>query len=198
LIVETGLPVDFEKRATAGAEFDVVISVSAPIDRWIKDGRLLSETRIYLARSGIGVGVRAGAPKPDISSVDAFRRAVLDASSIGLLRVGSGLHMDTVFERLGVADAVKPKITRPQTDVVCELVAKGEIELGIVVVTQILTTPGVELVGPLPPELQAHITFAGAVAKNAAAPQAALRLLAFLRGPEARRVLQQQGMEPAT
>jgi molybdate transport system substrate-binding protein len=196
LIVDTGLPADFQKRAAAGEQFDVVISVTSPIDAWIKEGKLIGETRTNLARSGIGVSVRAGAPKPDISSVEAFKRTLLDARSLALLRVGSGLHMNGVLERLGIADAVKPKITRPETDVVCEMVARGEIELGIVVITQILTTPGVELVGPLPQELQSHIAFAGAVATKAAAPEAAKQLLDFLTGPTARPVLKAQGMEP--
>jgi molybdate transport system substrate-binding protein len=197
LVVRTGLPADFKKRAAAGEQFDVVISVSSPIDAWIEEGRLIAETRMDLARSGIGVSVRTGAAKPDISSVEAFKRTLLEARSLALLRVGSGLHMNGVFERLGVADAVRPKITRPETDVVCELVAKGEVELGIVVITQILTTPGVELVGPLPQELQSHITFAGAVATNAAAPEAGEQLLDFLTGPTVRPVLKAQGMEPA-
>jgi molybdate transport system substrate-binding protein len=196
LVIETGLPADFKNRTAAGQRFDVVISVSSPIDAWIEEGRLIAETRTDLARSGIGVSVRAGAPKPDISSVEAFKRTLLAARSLALLRVGSGLHMNGVFERLGIAEAVRPKITRPETDVVCELVAKGEVELGIVVVTQILTTAGVELVGPLPQELQSHITFAGAVATNAAAPEAAKQLLDFLTGPTVRPVLQAQGMEP--
>ena len=94
--------------------------------------------------------MRAGAPKPDISSVEAFKRALLNAKSIAYLRVGG---VPQLVERLGIAEAIKSKVIIPDTDIVSELVAKGEIELGIPVITQILTTPGVELVGPLPPEI---------------------------------------------
>ena len=123
-----------------------------PVDDWIKGGRIIAATRTDIARSGIGVEVRAGARKPDVSSVEAFKRALLDAKSIAFLRVGSGIHVAAVLERLGLAEAVKSKVTRPESDSVSELVAKGEVELGMVVMTQILTTRGVDLVGPLPPE----------------------------------------------
>jgi molybdate transport system substrate-binding protein len=97
------------------------------------------------------VGVRSGAPKPDITSVEAFKRALLNAKSIGYLPTGA---VQQLVDRLGIADAIKSKVTIPASDIVSELVAKGELELGVVVITQILTTPGVELVGPLPPEIR--------------------------------------------
>ena len=101
------------------------------------------------------------------------------------------------MERLGIAEAIASKVTRPDTDVVSELVAKGEIELGMVVITQIMTTPGVELVGPLPPEIQSYITFAAGVSTTAKAPEAARDLLKFLRGPAVVPIITSQGMEPA-
>src|SRR6202044_2499136 len=101
--------------------------------------------------------------KPDIGSVDAFKRTVLGLKSIGYLKTTpSGAYMDQVFDRLGIADAVRPKAVRPDKDIVSELVAKGEVEAGIVVVTQILSTPGVQLVGPLPEEVQYYVAFDGA------------------------------------
>ena len=154
LIVTSDLPPAFLRRAAAGEPFDLLISGSAPVDEWIRDGRLVAATRTVIARSGIGVEVRAGAPKPDISSVDAFKRALLNARSIAYLQVGSGIYLAGLLDRLGVADAIRSKVTRPESDIVSELVARGEIELGMTVITQILTTPGVELVGPLPPEIQ--------------------------------------------
>ena len=155
------------------------------IDGLIRDGKVVADTRIDLVRSGIGVEVRAGATKPDISSVDAFKRALLNAKSIGYLKVGSGAYLAPLLERLGIADAIASKVTRPDTDVVSELVAKGEVELGMVVITQIMTTPGVELVGPLPPEIQSYVTFTGGVGANAKAPDAAKALLEFLQRPVA-------------
>jgi molybdate transport system substrate-binding protein len=140
--------------------------------------------------------VRAGTPKPDISSVGAFKRALLKAKSIGYLKVGSGIYLATLIDRLGIAETIAPKVRRLDTDIVSQLVAEGEIELGLVVITQIMTTPGVELVGPLPPEIQSYITFTGAVSANARVPEIARELLQFLRGPNALRVIKAQGMEP--
>jgi molybdate transport system substrate-binding protein len=101
-----------------------------------------------------------------------------------------------LVERLGLTEALKPKATIPTTDIVSELVAKGEIELGVVVITQILTTPGVELVGPLPPEIQYYTAFVGGISAKSAAPDAARDLIRFLAGPVAAPVIKSQGMEP--
>jgi len=195
LNVYSGLPTDFEKRLKAGDPLDLLISGS--VDQWVKEGKLVAATRTDIARSGIGVEVRAGTRKPDISSVEAFKRALLDAKSIAYLRVGSGIYVHGLLERLGIAEAVKSKVTRPESDIVSELVAKGEVELGMVVITQILTTPGVELVGPLPPEIQSYVAFAAGVSVSSKAPDAATQLIRFLLGPTAIPVIKAQGMEPA-
>ena len=196
LHVYSGLPTDFERRLGAGDTVDLIISGSAPIDTWIKEGKIVETTRTEIARSGIGVAVRAGARKPDVSSVDAFKRALLDAKSIAFLRVGSGLHIAGVLERLGIAETVTSKVTRPESDIVSELVARGEVELGLVVMTQILTTPGVDLAGPLPSELQSYIVFTAGVSATSKVPAAAGQLMRFLTGPIAIPVITAQGMEP--
>jgi molybdate transport system substrate-binding protein len=146
-----------------------------------------------LASSGVGVEVRAGAPKPDISSVAAFKGALLNARSIGYLPTGGVVQL---VDRLGIADAIKSRGTTPASDIVSELVAKGELELGVVVLTQILTTPGVELVGPLPPEIQFYSVFTAGVSANSKAPDAARELVKFLTGPTAIPVIKSQGLEP--
>src|SRR5215216_5798880 len=128
LKVSSDLPAAFARRADAGEPFDILISGSSPVDEWIRDGKIIAETRTDIARSGIGVEVRAGGRKPDISSVEAFKRALLDAKSIAYLRVGSGIYLAGLLERLGIADSIKAKVTRPDSDIVSELVAKGEIE----------------------------------------------------------------------
>ena len=197
LIVSSDLPPAFARRANAGEPFDILISGSSPVDEWIKDGKLIAETRTDIARSGIGVEVRAGARKPDISSVEAFKRALLDAKSIAYLRVGSGIYVNGLLERLGIAEAIKSKVTRPESDIVSELVAKGEVELGLVVITQILTTAGVDLVGPLPLEIQSYVVFTAGVSAKSTAPDAAKQLIKFLTGPRALPVIRAQGMEPA-
>jgi molybdate transport system substrate-binding protein len=176
LTVVSGLSTQFLTMINSGEPFEVVVTASPIVDGLIKNGKVIADTRVDLGRSGIGVEVRAGAPKPDISSVEAFKRALLNAKSIGYLKVGSGIYLAALLDRLGIAEAIAPKVRRPDTDIVSELVAKGEIELGMVVITQIMTTPGVELVGPLPSEIQSYVTFTGGVSANAKAPDAAREL----------------------
>ena len=153
--------------------FDVFIGPPVQMNRVVQNNKIIAETRTAIAQSGIGVGVRAGAPKPDITSVEAFKQTLLHAKSIGYLKQDgtSGAYLHGLFERLGIADMIKSKIVRPETDIVSELVAKGEIELGLVVITQIMTTPGVDLVGPLPREVQSYVRWSGGVSANSAAPQ---------------------------
>jgi molybdate transport system substrate-binding protein len=197
LVVISDIGAGHLKRINAGEPFDVFTGTPAQVTGLIENGKLIADTRTNLVRSGIGMEVRAGTPKPDISSVDAFKRTLLGAKSIAYLKEGaSGLYLAGLLDRLGIADAIKPKLTRPDTDIVSELVAKGEVEIGMVVMTQILTTPGVALVGPLPAEVQSYITFVGAVGSNSHAPDAARELIRFLTGPVALPVIKSQGMEP--
>lgn len=198
LTVTTGLSDQFMQRAGAGESFDILITGASPLDELIKNRKITSASRTDIARSGIGVEVRSGASKPDVSSVEAFKRALLNAKSIAYLKdVGSGIYVTSLLERLGIAEAIKSRVTRPETDVVSELVAKGEVELGIVVITQILTTPGVELVGPLPAEIQSYVSFAAGISASSKEPEAAKDLIKFLTGPIAVAVIKAQGMEPA-
>jgi molybdate transport system substrate-binding protein len=198
IVTSSGLASQFVTRAHADEPFDLLITGQPQLDSLIKDGRVAAASRVALARSGIGVGVRAGALRPDVRSVEAFKRALLDAKSIAYLKdVGSGVHIHHMIERLGIADAIKRKVTRPQSDIVSELVAKGEVELGMVVITQIMTTPGVQLAGPLPGELQSYVTFTAGINTTALAPDAAAALLNFLMRPAAIAVMKAQGMEPA-
>jgi molybdate transport system substrate-binding protein len=195
LRVVSDLPPGFARRTAAGEPFDLLITGSATVNEWVRAGRVAAATRTDLARSGIGVAVRAGVPKPDLSTVDAFRRALLGAKSIAYLRVGSGIYLDSLFERLNLAGPLGAKARRPEGDSVATLVAQGQVELGLVVITQILTTPGVELAGPLPADVQSYVTFSAAVSASATAGEAAGQLIEFLRGPAATRVILAQGME---
>lgn len=198
LNVVTGLAATLAQRINDGESFDVFISPPPQMNQLIQNRKIIANTRTAIARSGIGVEVRAGESKPDIGSVDAFKRALLDAKSIGYLKQEgtSGVYLAGLFDRLGIAEAIKSKVIRPETDIVSELVAKDEIELGMVVITQILTTPGVELVGPIPRELQFYVAWSGGVSTNSAAPNVARELIKFLTGPVALPVLKAQGMEP--
>ena len=198
LNVTHGIAATLAERVIQGESFDVFIGPPVQMDRVIENKKVVSDTRTAIARSGIGVEVREGAPKPDISSVEAFKTALLNAKSIGYLKAqgSSGAYLQGLFERLGIAEALKAKAVRPETDIVSELVAKGEIELGLVVITQIMTTPGVDLVGPIPPEVQSYVRWSGGVSGNSAAPEVAKEFIRFLTGPAALPVLKAQGMEP--
>jgi molybdate transport system substrate-binding protein len=197
LVVTSDVGAGLIRRINTGEPFDVFSGTPSQIDSLTRDGKVIADTRTNLVRSGIGVEVRSGAQKPDISSVDAFKRALINAKSIAYLKEGaSGIYLAGLMDRLGIAEAIKSKVTRPDADIVSELVAKGEIEIGMVVITQILTTPGVQLVGPLPPDVQTYITFVGAVSSNSHMPDVGRELIKFLTGPIAIPVIRSQGMEP--
>jgi ABC-type molybdate transport system substrate-binding protein len=193
LNVITGLSPEFVGRINAGETFDVIAAPPAVLDGLIKNGKIAADSKTNLARSAYGVVVRTGAPKPDISSVEAFKRALLNAKSITYLPVPG---VPQLIERLGLKDAIASKVTIPNTDISSELVAKGEVELAIVVITQTFTTPGVELAGPLPSEIQFDTNFGGAVSATSRSADAARDLLIFLKKPTAIGVIRAQGMEP--
>jgi molybdate transport system substrate-binding protein len=193
LDVVLGYSPELSRRINAGEAFDLFVAPVARIDSLIKDGKLTSDSRTLMVKSDAGVEVRAGAPKPNIATVETFKQALLDAKSIAYL---SFAGVPQLIERLGLTDALKSKSVVPDADIVSELVAKGEVELGIIVITQILTTPGVELVGLLPQELQISSSFAAAISSQSKAPDATRDLLSFLKTPPAVAVMRAQGVEP--
>jgi molybdate transport system substrate-binding protein len=193
LHVTMGLSPELVARINANEAFDVIAVPPAVLDNLIKRGKLTADSKTMLLRSANGVLIRAGAPKPDISSVEAFKRTLLAAKSIAYLPVPG---VPQLIERLGLKDAIAAKTTIPKSDIVAELVAKGEVELAISAITQGYTTPGVEAAGPLPPELQFYVSFAGAVSASSHAPEAARALLKFLKSPALVPVIKDQGMEP--
>ncbi|HEY7298904.1 MAG TPA: substrate-binding domain-containing protein [Xanthobacteraceae bacterium] len=196
LNVSVDLAAVVAKRVNDGEAFDIAVAAPAQIDALVKSGKLVADTRTDLTRAGIGIEVRKGAPKPDISTVEAFKKAMLEAKSIGYLKAGtSGLMVAAMLNRIGLTEALKPKVVLPDDDVVSEMVADGKVEIGMVNISQILTSPGVDLVGPLPPELQSYIVFSGGVSANSKTPDAARELIKFLKGP-AVPVIKAQGMEP--
>ena len=132
LNVITGTAATLADRIREGEHFDVFIGSPVQMNRVIQNNKIIADTRTAIAHSGIGVEVRAGAPKPDISSVEAFRQALLNAKSIGYLKQEgtSGAYLHDLFDRIGISDAIRSKIVRPEADIVSERVAKGEIELG--------------------------------------------------------------------
>jgi molybdate transport system substrate-binding protein len=179
-----------------GAQFDVTVLGPAAIDALIKQGKLAGATRADVARSGLGVAVRKGAPKPDLGSADAFKRAMLGAKTIGFLETGlTGTHLWTVFQRLGITEEMK---SRHRNGRGAEMVAEGRADIGMTQISEILSVAGAEFAGPLPPELQNYTVFAGAVAAGSSQAAAAQALLKYLKSPEAVKVMRAKGLEPAS
>ena len=169
----------------------------AALDALIKDGRVLAGSKLPLARSGIGMAVRAGAPKPDISSVDALKRTLLEAKSIAYSASVSGLYLSTeLFQRLGIADQVAAKSRRVERERVGAVVARGEAEIGFQQVSELLPIQGIDYVGPLPPEVQRVSVFSAGVAAGAKHSDAARAFIRFLASPDAARAIAKSGLEP--
>jgi molybdate transport system substrate-binding protein len=184
------------KMLAEGATPDVVVLTREVMDEQEKKPTLAGAAQTEVGRVAIGVAVRQGAPAPDISTPEAFRNAVLAAKSIVYIdpaRGTSGKHLATVFQQLGIAEAIKPKTTLGSGGYVVEPVGKGEVELGIHQITEILPVPGVKLVGPLPAALQKETVYVGAVSKAARHPKEAQDFLAYLRRPETRVVFAERG-----
>jgi len=191
-----GGTLDIARRVGAGEVVDIVILADVRIDDLIAQGRLLAGSRVDIARSGIGVAVRAGARKPDISSTAAFKAAVLAAGSIVLSSGPSSVYLRDLFQTMGVADAVKSRIHQIGPGLpVGAAVARGEGEIGFTQVSELLSAAGIDYVGPLPAELQ-HITVWSA-GLHAAAPEAARALVGYLTAPQAAAAIRRSGLEPA-
>jgi len=183
----------------AGEPFDVAILGAPFIDALITQGRLRADTRTDVARSGIGIAVRVGAPKPDISTVEALKRALLDTPSIVYNKdATSGIYFASLLERLGISEAMQPKTKFFGSGFAAELVAKGEAEMAVQAMSDHLAVQGVELVGPLPAEVQHYIMFTASVGANVTDPRPAKELITFLTAPSAVAVLKAKGLEPGS
>ncbi|HEY5618760.1 MAG TPA: substrate-binding domain-containing protein [Vicinamibacterales bacterium] len=186
-----------QRKIEEGEAFDVAILNPPVLDALIKQGRIVAETRAVIGRSGIGVAARAGAPPPDISSVAAFTRTLLNASSVAYPGEGaSGRYFVSLVDRLGIAAEMKPKMRPMPAEYNVEVVARGEVDLVVVVASRISGVPGVQLVGRIPQELQTWIGFTGGVSTAAKETEAARALLRFLTAPAAAPVLRAAGIEP--
>ena len=188
---------DVQKRIAAGEAYDLIIMAGPAIDDFIKSGKVVPGSRTDLARSGVGVAVRAGAPKPDISSTEALKKTLLSAKSIGYSTGPSGVYLAKLFQRLGVADAVKPKLKQTPTGVfVGGLVASGEAEIGFQQVSELSHFAGVDYVGPLPADIQQFTTFSSGIMAGAKEADAANALVKFITAPAAAAAFKKRGMEP--
>jgi molybdate transport system substrate-binding protein len=179
-----------------GTRADITIVTREAIDRLVNDGIIVAGSTADLARSGVGIAVRAGSPKPDISTVAAFRRAVLDAKSIAFSRLGaSGIHFAEVIERLGIADEIRRKATISDS-YVGELAARGETEMAVQQISELMPVQVIDIVGPLPGELQKISVFAAGIFRAAKNPSGAAKLIAALAAPDIAPLLIRKGLEP--
>ncbi|MBV8511373.1 MAG: substrate-binding domain-containing protein [Xanthobacteraceae bacterium] len=186
------------KRIEAGAAFDVVVLTPAGIDELAKAGKV--SPGVDLARVGVGVMVKAGAPRPDISTVDALKRTLLAAKSVAYIDPASGgssgIYLARLWERLGIADALKPKTKLKQGGSVADLIVSGEAEIGFQQASEIIASPGVTLIGQLPEEIQNYTVYSGAISTAAHSPAAAAAFIAWLRRPAMAPFLQAKGLLP--
>jgi molybdate transport system substrate-binding protein len=184
-------------RIERGEPVDVIIVASASLDELIRAGRVIAESKVDLARSSIGMAVRAGAPKPDIRTVEAFKLALLQAKSIAYSPSVSGIYfVNELLPRLGIADQVLPKSQRFDGVRIGAVVARGDAEIGFQQISELLPIPGIDYVGPLPAEIQLTTVFSAGVAAKAPNPDGARALIRFLASPANADLLRRSGLEP--
>jgi molybdate transport system substrate-binding protein len=189
--------VDILKRIKAGEIFDVVIVAEKALDELTKDGKIVPGSRVDLAKSGIGMAVRSGAPKPDISSADALKRVLLSAKTVGYSTGPSGVYLGGLFERMGVTEDLKAKakIAKPGESV-GEMVASGEAEIGFQQISELLPVKGIDLVGPLPSGTQQITVFSSGIHVGATETAPAKAFVNFFKSPSAADIIKKKGMEP--
>jgi molybdate transport system substrate-binding protein len=186
------------RRLAAGEQADVAVLIDTTIEDLIKAGTLLAGSRRDLARSGVAIAVRAGAPKPDISTADAFKRALLAARSIAYTRSGgSGIYFASLIERLGIADEINRK-AKVQDGLSGELAARGEVEIAVQQTSELMSVAGIDMVGPLPDELQKMTVFSAGVFAATQRAVAAKALIDFLAAPATQKLMRDKGLEPAS
>jgi molybdate transport system substrate-binding protein len=183
-------------RLQSGESADVVILASSALEELVKKHKVVSGTRVDLARSGIAIAVRAGAQKPDISTLEELKRTLLAAKSIAYSDSVSGTYVSTeLFPRLGIADTIRNKCIRVD-GMVGPAIARGDAEIGFQQLSELLPIAGIDIVGPIPPEAQKITTFSGGVAANSKEPEIAKQFLRFLASPEAAPTIKKSGMQP--
>ena len=190
------LPTAIPMRLKNGEAADLVILAAEALDPLIEQGLVRAGSRVDLVRSGIGVAVRSGAPAPEIDTVDAFKRTLLNARSIAFSTSASGVYVTGLFERLGLADAIGPRLKQIQGEPVGAVVARGDAEIGFQQMSELMPVPGIRIVGPLPAELQTHAIFSAAIPTSATQADAARALISFLTSSAAAATIRKSGLEP--
>jgi len=201
VIVDNDTAGGLQKRIEAGEVFDVAVITPKVIDELVSKGKIANGSKINLASVGVGVVVKEGAPKPDIGTVEAFKRALLEAKSVAYIDPASGgssgIYIDKLLERLGIADQVRPKARLKKGGHVADLIVSGEAELGLHQISEIVPVKGAALVGPLPKDIQNTTTYAAGISATAKNRAAAESLVRTFSGAAAVAVLKAKGMDPA-
>jgi molybdate transport system substrate-binding protein len=194
--------VKFEQAAAlnamvnSGAQADIAALQPEQVDNFIKQGKMVAGTKTNFAQAGVGIAVKTGAPRPDISTAEAFKNAMINAKSIGYSQGGSGLIAAQVMEKLGIADQLKPKTKFINGLPVAEVVAKGEVEIGLQQINVIIPVEGADYIGPLPKELQDTVRFSGGVLTVSRQKELARAFLNFIASADAGPLLRRSAMEP--
>src|SRR6267143_1271728 len=197
LVITFGLAAALKRQIEAGEAFDLAILPAAGLNDLAKQGKVDARARASIARSGVGIGIKKGARRPDIRTPQALKRTLLSADSITWAKEGqSGIYFAGLLERIGIAEQMKPKIVPAASGVeVGKLVASGKVQLGVILVNELMVDPGVELLGPLPAELQNYTVFHAGVGAGSKDSSAAKALIKFLTTPAAGAVFRAKGQE---
>lgn len=195
--VDWGGTADIVKRTAGGEVADIVITTSAYIDALTKQGKLAPGSRVDLAKSTIGVALRPGAPKPDLTNGETLKKSLLAAKSIILSGGPSGVYLAELFQKMGIAEQIKSKTTRlGPGESPGEAVARGQGDIGFTQVSELLAVKGIVYLGPVPADVQQVTVFSAGIGRNAPQPDAAKALVRFLTSPEAAPTLKETGLQP--
>ncbi len=200
VVVEFNSSASLKKRIDAGEAFDLTIIVAELVDDLAKQGKVAADSRKPFARTGVGVAIKAGAPRPDIGTLDAFKRALINAKSIALsdpaMGGASSVYFVGLTQRLGIFDDIKSKLKPTRPGALAPPIASGEAEFGIGQISEIVPEHGIELLGPFPAEVQTYTTNSAGVSTHVADAAATKALVDFISAPAAAPVLKAKGMEP--
>jgi molybdate transport system substrate-binding protein len=193
-----GAPDSIPSRLARGEPADIVILAAPALEALIKDGKVVAGSRVDLVHSNMGMVVRPGAPKPDISNLEAFKRALLEAKSIAYSASASGVYLSTeLFPKLGIWDQIKDKSRRIESERVASVVARGDAEIGFQQISELLEVPAATFVGPLPEGAQRSTIFSAGLVATSKEPEAAKELIRFYRSPAAMPAIKKAGLDPA-
>jgi molybdate transport system substrate-binding protein len=198
VVVKYGPSTALKQEIDRGASFDLTVLTPAILDDLVKQGKVVAETKRSIARAGMAIAVRAGARRPDIATTDALKRTLLEAKSLAYAKEGAaGIYFAALASKLQITEGVKSKSLLTATgEQVGQAVARGEAELGILPLSEILPVTGIELLGPFPRDVQDYAVMVGAVSIDARESAGARKLLEFVTAPAAAPVIERKGMEP--